>query len=172
MDSLKIFSSTFLLAACMTLQAQTQSQTPPTVKAYYEKFDSLLRKMDASGIEKLVSTVHTKDFVTIEPPDKKGKVIQHPLSDTIKGLKGAFQVVNEFTKVSSHIDSVKADKDTLVLTVSSTIAGSTKKTNDGSAHKLVVAGTAEDTWIKSGDSWQRKSSKILSRKTTWDGRTL
>jgi hypothetical protein len=171
MTCAKTFSITLLLSlACCALA--TQGQAPASIKAYYDKSDELLRKMDSAGLEKLTLASHTKDYTSTSLPDKTGNVTKRTAMDQVKALKPTFAIVQEFTKVATRFDHANVTADTVVLTVTSTIAASTKKMKSGTFHKFVVVGTSEDIWVKNGLAWQIKSTRVLSRNMTWDGRAL
>jgi hypothetical protein len=161
-----------LVSALAGMCMAGQTQVPAPIKTYYQQADALLKKMDAPGLEKLTLASHTKDFESTTLPDKSGKVSHRSLPETIRFIKPQLTLMEEFTKVVSHIDNAKNDGDSFVLTISSNISATMKKMRDGLAHKLVVMGTSEDTWVKSGVTWMLKTTKVVSRRVTLDDRVL
>lgn len=171
MNALRILPLALLVPHGVAVAAQ-QPAAPTPIKAYYQLADTLLKKMDIPAMHKQMLDSHTKDFQSSSLPDKSGKVTHRNLDESVRSLKPQFELIQELTKVGTHIDSAKAEGETYVLTVSTSIAATMKKMRDGLVHKMTIAGISEDTWVKSGSKWLLKATKVMSRQVTLDGQPI
>lgn len=165
-------ASLLAVASVTAFSLAAQGDITQKLQAVYSKLDALALKKDMTNLTKVLYENTTKDCVFIAKPDANGKREQKTREDTMKTMTGVMPLVDKIDMSKSHIDHVKVGPNSVVATVTSILAMTTKKTDATPAHKIVEKSTSEDTWVKVGGSWKLKSSKTLTDVVTQDGKTV
>ena len=168
MISMKTISSLILIVAAGSALA-AQASAKQKIAAYYTKSDALTLKKDIPGLSKLLTNVTTSDFVSIEKPNEKGVSAKKTRAETLAVIAQVIPLVDKFDRAESHIEKYTPGSGSIVVTVTTSVAITTKPDPKGKVHKLVDIAKSDDTWVKVGADWKLKSSKTLSEKMTENG---
>jgi len=171
MKNYRSLSLVALLAIAGSVLA-VQSDVTKSIQAIYSKLDALSIKKDIPGLTKLLKQNSTPDCAFIGKTDKSGKTEKKNRDETMAQMAGFMPFIDVVNVSTSHIDSVKMGKGSLVASVTSVVAMTLKKGQDGKVHKIVQNSKSQDTWVNVGGSWKLKVSKIVTESATQDGKAI
>lgn len=159
-----------LAMACVA--AAAQAGVSKNLQAIYAKMDALALKKDMAGLSKYLNQISTPDCVFISKAVGGSPAQTRTRDETMKQMTAVIPMIDSISTSSSHIDSIKMGTGSLVATVHSTVAMTTKAGQGGPAHKIIQKTTSVDTWVGSGNNWKLKSSKITAESISQDGKQI
>lgn len=145
------------------LAAGAVADLKSSTKSIYDNVSKAFMKKDVGAFEKATRGFMTKDFKCTE----NGKTMSY--DQMVADMKVTFA---QFTKVTSAKTAMVSAKETgnkansvSTHAISATMVGPDKK-----SHKLVMIGTTNDTWVKTGKDWKMSSMKWVKQTMTMDGK--
>jgi hypothetical protein len=149
----------FALVSFQPAFAQTKSTIQPIIQTNYNKINAAFVRKDIKGATKYF----TPDYVNI-------------------GLKGDKQNLEEFqthydnlfnrfniklTSNKATIKNISVNQNVIDVAIEQRTEGTIAGIN-----KIVINQTSSDLWMRTPQGWRLKQSKILTSKTTFNGKTF
>ena len=160
-----IYASTALAAVAAISIAAGNLQG--TLQSSYSQLAVATRAGDSAKAEKVLRGQCTKDFKSI---DKTGKT--KTLEQVIAEMKRGMAQIGKYMKSCTiTLKSVNQNGNTAVGQVASHYAASLPG-QGGKMQTLDMTEMSTDSWIKVGNDWKMKQTKISSQVVKIDGKTL
>lgn len=162
----------FVFSTLTLTSLAAQGKLDSQIKSYYTQQDALTRKKDGPGLETLMTSHTTTDYVNVGKPNKNGKSASKSLAQNLAQMKQTLPFIDKFLKVNTRIDKVTVGRGSCVVTISTDVSMLTKKDPSGKTHTFESHDSSEDTWIKIGSAWKCRLSKTISDGMKIDGKSF
>ena len=139
--------------------AETKSTIQPIIQTSYDRINAAFVRKDI----KAATAYFTPDYVSI---NQKGE------TQTLAEFRTHYD--NLFTRFNISLTSNKTTIKSLTIKpegIDVAIAQRTEGTVAG-FNKIIINQTSNNTWLKTPQGWRLKQSKILTNKTTFNGKTF
>jgi len=130
----------------------------------YDEVEKLILRKDIRGVSKLLTETRTSDYIL---DAKSGK---HALTDVIRSLSTVLPTFDKVTRATVHIDHLTVKGPIVIATITANLVLATKPLQDGKVHTIAEEATGDDTWVRVGDKWKLKLSKVLKSTFYRDGK--
>jgi ketosteroid isomerase-like protein len=143
-------------------RADATSEARKAIQTLYNKQNAAAAKKDVEG----VLANRTPDFEAIAVNGQKLTMDQ--VRQNIEQLLAVAQSI----KATTAIKSFRLKGNNATVTTREHAEFVTTNPQTSTPAKVVIDGTSQDTWIKSGKGWQIKRSKALTEKMTVNGKAV
>ncbi len=149
-------------AAIISLQpavAQTKLKIQPLIQTNYNQINAAFVRKDIKG----ATAYFTPDYVSINSKGEK---------QTLEEFRTHYD--NLFNRFSIKLTSNKATIKNIIVKPEGIDVAIEQRTEGTIAgiNKIIIDQTSSDIWMKTPQGWRLKQSKILTSKTTFNGRTF
>ncbi len=124
-----------------------------------------MMKKDIEGFKKIVKGGVTPDFKYSEGGPSMG------FDEMVAGMKQGFAMYSKITKTTTKLVSVKEKGNDGTAVEKHTMVGMMMGP-DKKSHKVVFAGTSDETYKKVGKKWLMASMTMKTDKMTMDGKPM
>jgi hypothetical protein len=171
MKNIKAISMVAILGIAGSAMALDAGMTQK-LQSIYSKMDSLALKKDVPSLKKYLSQVSTPDCVFVSKAPKGGTPESKNRDQAMASMESAITHIATVSRSFSHVNSVAVSGGMAIASVTSTVVMKLKPEQKGPSHTIVQKSATNDTWVKAGDAWKLKISKIISVSVTQDGKLL
>ncbi len=157
-----ILSTILMSVVIVTIQpgtAGTNSKIQPIIQTSYDRINAAFLRKDIQG----ATALFAPDYVNISPEGEKKNLAE--FREHYNNLFNRFNIKltsNKTTIKNIDLNSTGADV-AIEQKTEGTIAG---------FNKIVINQTSRNLWLKTPEGWRLKESKILTNKTTFNGKTF
>jgi ketosteroid isomerase-like protein len=157
-----ILSAILMSVTIVTIQpgnAGTDSKIQPIIQTSYDRINAAFLRKDIQG----ATALFAPDYVSISPEGEK---------KTLAEFREHYN--NLFTRFNIKLTSNKTTIKNIDLNSTGVDVAIEQKTEGTIAgfNKIVINQTSRNLWLKTPQGWRLKESKILTNKTTFNGKTF
>ncbi len=147
------------IISCQPAFAQTKSKIQPIIQTSYNQINAAFVRKDINGATKYF----TPDYVSISTKGDKQN-----LEEFRKHYNNLFNRFNiKLTSNKATIKNINVNQDKIDVAIEQRTEGTIAGIN-----KIIIDQTSSDLWTKTPQGWRLKQSKILTSKTTFNGKTF